>query len=317
MMPNVYIIILNWNGYRDTVECVESLKKITYPNHRILLVDNGSTDGSEKILREKFPKLSLIQTGENLGYAEGNNVGIRYALENGADYIILLNNDTIVDPEFVTELVKVAESNKSIGILSSKVYFYDRPDTIWFAGAIFNLKSGKSKHIGYNEKDRGQHDNIQETDRTCGCSMMVSRKICETVGLMNPEYFCYGEDVDWSLRIKKAGHRVIFVPGSKVWHKVSASTGGIQNSFPIYYSVRNHLRLVNTYLPFKFKMLNGFRNMLVVGRYLLSLFTMNINKSRGIKNLWYGTIDYYYGRFGNKRKERERKGERKGSHLKY
>lgn len=300
MQPKVFIIVLNWNGYRDTIECIESLKKVTYPNYEIILIDNGSTDNSEGTLRKEFPDLELIQTGENLGYAGGNNVGIKYAIERGTDYILLLNNDTVVDPDFLIELVKVAESDKSIGILSSKIYFYDKPDTIWYAGAIFNLKSGKSKHIGYNKKDTVEYDKVQETDRACGCSMMASRRVCETVGLMSPEYFCYGEEVDWSLRIRNAGYRVIFVPGSKVWHKVSASTGGRGKSYYIYYSVRNHLRLLNTYLPFKYKMLNLLRDMLVAGRYLLSLFTMNISKSDGIKNLWLGIIDYYRGRSGRR-----------------
>lgn len=298
--PKVAIIVLNWNGWKDTVECIESLKKITYPNNKIILVDNGSTDGSEQILRERFPEIKLIQTGENLGFAEGNNIGIRYALNKGADYILLLNNDTVVDRDFVTELVRAAESDKSIGILSSKMYFYDKPDTLWYAGAIFNLKTGRSRHIGYNEKDKGQYDKVRETDRACGCSMMVSREVCETVGLMNPEYFCYGEDVEWSLRIKKAGYRVVFVPSSRLWHKISISTGGTGKGNNIYYSIRNQLRLVKTYLPYSFKGMDTLRDIIILGRYVCSLFTMNVNKARGIKNIWLGINDYYHGRVGKR-----------------
>ncbi|MFZ6017745.1 MAG: glycosyltransferase family 2 protein [Nitrospirota bacterium] len=300
MQPKISIVVLNWNGYRGTIECIESLKKVTYPNYEVVLVDNGSTDGSEEILREKFPDVPFIQTGENLGFAGGNNIGIRHALSNGADYVILLNNDTVVDKEFVTAMVRVAEADKSIGILTSKIYFYDRPDTIWYAGAIFNLKTGRSRHIGYNKKDKGQYNKVRETDRACGCSMMVSRKVCETVGLMNPEYFCYGEEVDWSLRVKNAGYRVVFVPNSKVWHKISGSTGGAGKGFYLYYSVRNHLRLINTYLPFKSKVMSIVRDMLVIGRHLFSIFTVGVNKGYGIKNLWFGVRDYYHGRFGKR-----------------
>ncbi len=300
MTPRVFIIVLNWNRYRDTLECVNSLRKVAYTNYEIVIVDNGSTDGSEEILRKSFPDIKLIQTGENLGFAEGNNVGIRYALDNGADYTLILNNDTAVDAGFITELVNAAESDKAIGILSSKIYFYDRPDILWYAGAVLNLKTGKSVHRGYNEKDAGQYDAMRETDRACGCSMMISRKACEAVGLMDAEYFCYGEEVDWSLRAKNAGYKVVFVPGSKVWHKISSASGGAGTGFYLYYSVRNHLRLVKTHLPLKFPGLNTLRDVLIVGRYVCSLFTMKVNKVRGIKIIWSGMIDSYRGRFGRK-----------------
>jgi hypothetical protein len=300
MTPKVFIIVLNWNGHQDTIECIHSIRKTNYPRYEIVIVDNGSTDGSEEILRHAFPDIKLIQTGENLGFAEGNNVGIRYALKNGADYTVILNNDTAVDEGFTTELVNAAKSDSSIGIASSKIYFYDRPDIIWYAGALLDLKTGKSKHIGYNKKDAGQYDTIRETDRACGCSMMISRRTCEAVGLMDPEYFCYGEEADWSLRARNAGFKVVFVPGSKVWHKISATTGGAGTGYYLYYSVRNHLHLVKTHLPLKFPGLNILRDILIVSRYVCSLFTMKINKIRGIKIIWLGMIDSYRKRFGRK-----------------
>jgi GT2 family glycosyltransferase len=300
MTPKVFIIVLNWNGHQDTIECIHSIRKINYPRYEIVIVDNGSTDGSEKILRHTFPDIKLIQTGANLGFAEGNNVGIRYAFKNGADYTVVLNNDTAVDEGFITELVNAAESDSSIGIASSKIYFYDRPDIIWYAGAVLDLKTGKSKHIGYNKKDLGQYDAMRETDRACGCSMMISRRACETVGLMDPEYFCYGEETDWSLRARIAGFKVVFVPGSKVWHKVSASTGGAGTGNYLYYAVRNNLKLVKTYRPLTSKPLDVLRDALVIGRYIFSLFTVKINKIRGIRNICMGLADYYRGRFGRR-----------------
>lgn len=300
MTPKVFIIVLNWNGHQDTIECIHSIRKINYPRYEIVIVDNGSTDGSEKILRRSFPDIKLIQTGENLGFAEGNNVGIRYALENGADYAVILNNDTTVDANFVTELVNAAESDRSIGIVSSKIYFYDRPDVLWYAGAVLDLKTGKSKHIGYNKKDAGQYDTMRETDRACGCSMMISRRACEAAGLMDAAYFCYGEEADWSLRVREAGYKVVFVPASKVWHKISSATGGAGTGYYLYYSVRNHLHLVKTHLPLKFPGLNLLRDVLIVSRYIFSLFTMKISKVKGIKIIWSGMIDSYRKRFGRK-----------------
>jgi len=300
MIPKVAIIVLNWNRHQDTIECIHSIRKINYARYEIVIVDNGSTDRSEEILRHAFPDIKLIQTNENLGFAEGNNVGIRYALGNGADYTVILNNDTTVDKGFVTELVNVAESDKSIGIVSSKIYFYDKPDIIWYAGAVLDLKTGKSKHIGYNKKDAGQYDTMRETDRACGCSMMISRRACETVGLMDPAYFCYGEEADWSLRVREAGYKVVFVPDSRVWHKISSATGGPGTGYYLYYSVRNHLHLVKTHLPLKFPGLNIPRDVLIVSRYIFSLFTMKISKVRGIKIIWSGMIDSYRKRFGRK-----------------
>ena len=300
MTPKVFIIVLNWNGNQDTIECIHSLRKISYPRYEIVIVDNGSTDGSEEILRNSFPDIKLIQTGENLGFAEGNNVGIRYALDNEADYALILNNDTTVDEAFVTELVNTAESDRSIGIVSSKIYFYDRPDVLWYAGAVLDLKTGKSKHIGYNKKDVGQYDTMRETDRACGCSMMISRRACEAAGLMDAAYFCYGEEADWSLRVREAGYKVVFVPASKVWHKISSATGGAGTGYYLYYSVRNHLHLVKTHLPLKPAGLKIVRDVLIVSRYVFSLFTMKISKVRGIKIIWSGMIDSYRKRFGRK-----------------
>lgn len=147
MVPSISIIILNWNGRSDTIECVESCLLSTYPSFRIVVVDNGSSDGSEAALLEKFPYLDIVQTGCNLGYAGGNNRGIRHALANGADYVWLLNNDTVVAPDALAELVAMAEATPHSGMIGSKILFYDRPDTIWFAGGFWSPDGAHIWHL--------------------------------------------------------------------------------------------------------------------------------------------------------------------------
>ena len=296
-LPHVGIIVLNWNGCADTIACIESIKKISYPSYSLIIIDNGSTDGSEIKIRQQFPEITILQTGKNLGFAGGINAGLKYGLEKGMDYLLALNNDTVIDPEAVGELIRVAISDKQFGLLSSKIYYFRRPDMIWYAGATFNTFLGWGRHRGFDERDDGQYDSIEETERPSGCSMMVTREFCEKVGLLNEDYFCYCEEVDWGLRGKKAGFKIIYVPASKVWHKVSNSTGGIQTAVYLYYSVRNTLLCINTNtpLPFPFRQL---RYSLVIMIFIVSLFTMNVPKMLGMKRIYQGVRDYFQGHTG-------------------
>jgi hypothetical protein len=297
IFPKVIIIVLNYNGYDDTLECLESLKKLNYSNYEILIVDNGSTDGSIEILKNAFPEITLIETGGNLGFAGGENVGIRRALAEGAECIILLNNDTVADPEFAGKLVEVSKRDKKVGILCSKVYLFDKPEVIWYAGGSFNPWLGWGRHRGYGICDDGQFDRVEETVRPCGCSLMVTKEFCERVGLLDEDFFCYCEDVDWGMRAKRAGFKVFYVPDSKVWHKVSKSVGGAGNAISIYYNVRNTLRCLDKSkpLPFPFRHM---RHAAVPLTNLLGLFTMKIPKISGIRMIYKGLKDYFRGRFG-------------------
>ena len=316
----VAIIVLNWNGHKDTIECVESLKKTDYPDYEILIVDNGSSDGSEAILRKKFPELKLIQTGKNLGFAGGANAGIRQALASSADYVLLLNNDTTVDPAFIAELVKAASLNPRAGILCSKVYFHSNPhpalplkglsprkgggdkegsitDVIWYAGASFHPWLGWGRHRGYGQTDAGQFDRVEETPRACGCSLLATREFCEKAGLLDDKYFCYCEDTDWGMRARKAGFKVLYVPASKVWHKVAQSTGGPATSKSLYYFVRNSLRCVAINAPLH-SPLRQARYFCILITNIMGLFTMGVPKMLGIKRIYQGFRDYFKGRFG-------------------
>ncbi len=183
----VCIVVLTWNRRVDTLECLRSLARITEPEVRVILVDNGSSDGTVEAVREEFPGIELIETGENLGYTGGNNMGIRRALDLGADYVLILNNDTVVAPGFVRELLAVDSKSDRIGFVSPKIYFMDPPDRIWFSGARYYTWCGYGRMVGYREKDREQYDRVREIDRPCGCAMLVSRAVCREAGLLDPE----------------------------------------------------------------------------------------------------------------------------------
>lgn len=240
--PNVSIIILNWNGLEDTIACLESLQKITYPSYKVIVVDNGSEGNDVEVLREKFGDyIHIIENEKNYGFAEGNNIAIRWLLDDSKpDYFLLLNNDTVVDPEFLAELVKVAESDERIGFSGPKTYYYDfngRKDVINFAGGKFSIWKGQSYQIGAREVDRGQYDEIREMDYVAGSCLLVRKGLVKDIGLLSSSYFAYWEDTDWCCRGYKARYKSIYVPKAKIWHKDAALSRS--RVLPIYYEVRN------------------------------------------------------------------------------
>lgn len=240
----VSIIILNWNGLKDTIECLESLKKITYPNYEVIVVDNGSEGNDADVLEEKYKDyIKVIRNKENLGFTEGNNVAIRQILnEKKSEYILLLNNDVVVDKEFLIEVVKVAESDSKIGICGSQNYYYDfngRKDIIWYAGAKIKWWMGGSVNHSFQKKEV----NFIETEYVVGSSMLVKTNLLRKIGLLDKSYFSYAEDADLYLRAKKAGYNNIYVPTSKIWHKISKASG-INSPFQIFYRTRNSFWLI-------------------------------------------------------------------------
>lgn len=244
MSKLVYIIILNWNGFNDTIECVESCLKLDYHSYEIVLVDNCSSDGSEAILRKRFPKLTFIQTGANLGYAGGNNVGIRYALEKNADYFWLLNNDTVVDSKALTELVEILEMEPANGMAGSKILSYSQPSLIYYAGGWVDPNLGASGHVGMGQKDDHQFDVLMETGYITGCSLLVKRTVVEEIGFMDEAYFLYCEESEWCLNARRKGYRLMYVPRSVIFHKESVSTKKIKGAMT-YYMTRNRLYFIS------------------------------------------------------------------------
>lgn len=280
---HVAIIILNWNAYNDTFECLKSLEHLTYPYFHVFLVDNASQDGSFDKLQQDYKSgkfhipITFIQTGANLGFAGGNNVAIKEAYNQGYQYFWMLNNDTVVDPNALTPLVEVLEKDKQAGIVGSKIYYYGT-NKIWFAGGKVNTWTGTTKHIGIKEEDIGQYDQVKEVDYITGCSLFFRRELLETVGYMHEDYFLYYEETDWNVRAKLHGWKIKYIPQSVIYHKVSASSGGEKNLSPIvaFYDIRNGYWLVKRTQKERLKVLTAFCYAYYKAlKKLLKIFIMN------------------------------------------
>ena len=249
--PNVYIIVLNYNRKDDTLDCLDSLYKMDFPNFRVVMVDNGSKDGTALAVMESYPHAHVIENRRNLMFSEGNNVGIRAALAEGADYVMLLNNDTVVAPDMLSKMVGAMKAHPEAGMAGPMIYYYPpkdgAPELIWYAGGIVKLWQGLTAHRGIRERDTGQYNEVEYTDYVTGCALLATRECLEKVGLLDPSYYIYAEDADLTMRACLAGFKLLFVPNAKMWHKVSSSTGGEFSAFKIKNKIRSNLRFFIRY----------------------------------------------------------------------
>jgi GT2 family glycosyltransferase len=230
--PKVSIIILNWNGLYDTIECIESVEKIDYPYYELIVVDNASEGNDVAVLREKFGQLiHIIENDKNYGFAEGCNIGMRYAISGGTDYILLLNNDTTVAPDFLMEMTLVGESDERIGILGPKIYFYDAPNVIWEAGGKINWWLASIKVHSHGEMDNARHDKITIKDFVSGAAMLIKSKLLDTISLLDSSFFFGYEDYDFCIRARRSGFKIVYVPSARIWHK-ARRTSSIINNYP-------------------------------------------------------------------------------------
>jgi GT2 family glycosyltransferase len=248
----ITVVVLNWNSYEMTAKCIRSLQATYGPDFEILVVDNGSTDGSVKMLPQEFPRIVVLPQQRNLGFAAGCNVGIRHALANDAEYVLLLNNDTFAAPDFIREMLATIESDPRIGAVCPKIYFADEPEMIWYAGADFSLWTGTAKHRGWKEVDRGQFDRQQEITQATGCAMLVRCSALRDVGLLDEQFWAYAEDLDWSVRFVKGGYRLAFAPKASVWHCCGAtavkSMGAGSQVIRQFFSTRNMVLVARKHL---------------------------------------------------------------------
>ena len=241
MTTPVTAVVLSWNGREDTLACLRSLEDATYASLSIVLVDNNSQDGSVEAVRNAHPDVRVIALAENRGFAGAVNVGARAALDDGAGHVLLLNNDTTVEPDFLEPLVDAA-SAPDVGAACAQILHAEPPHLVWYAGARYDPRRGhQGRHTGYGEPRRPPALAPYPTDRACGGAMLIPRRAAERVGLLDEELFAYAEDVEWSLRARAAGLSIVVVPSSVVYHSVSAASGGAASPDTLYYALRNGL----------------------------------------------------------------------------
>ncbi|HZI64586.1 MAG TPA: glycosyltransferase family 2 protein [Thermoanaerobaculia bacterium] len=224
--PRVAAIVLNYNGRAVTLQALRSLSALDYPRFDLVVVDNGSSDGSAEAIRAAFPAVVVLRTERNLGPAGGANLGIRWALERGYDYLLILNNDIEVDAGFLRELVAAARSDAAVGIVGPKALYHGERDRIWSAGGRLSYREAITRERGQRETDRGQYDRDVEVDYVNGCAMLVKREVFERAGLWDPVYQLCVEDADFCVRAKRLGYKCLYAHRARLWHMVSSSTGG-------------------------------------------------------------------------------------------
>jgi GT2 family glycosyltransferase len=304
-MIKIFLVILNWNRAADTIDCLESISKARISGFvlQVVVVDNASSDNSVRKIKDAIFKikveglaLNVISNEKNMGFAAGNNVGIQYALGKGADYVVVLNNDTLVHPDLLIKILGVARQDKLLGAASPKIYFargfefykdrYKNKDlgkVIWYAGGEIDWKNVYGKGRGVDEIDKGQYDEVAECDYATGTCMFIPRRVFEKVGYFDERYYMYYEDTDLSQRIKRAGFKTIYVPNAVIWHKVAQSSA-IGSDLNDYYISRNRLIFGIKYAPLRAKISLIRQSM----RFLL----------RGRKWQKAGVLDFYLRNYG-------------------
>jgi len=287
-IPKVSIIVLNWNNFEDTKECLESLGKISYPNYEIIIVDNGSIDSSTRRIQKEFPQYIYIYNDSNLGFTGGNNVGMKYAVKTGADYIFWINNDMIVDKAFLEPLVQAMGSEET-GLVGPATFYYDQREKIYSAGEYLNSLKTRTKKYKTAGKFR-QVDSL-------GGAFLIKKEVIDKIGYFYEPYFLNLEETDYCFQARKAGFKIFCEPKSRIWHKVGATLGKIPATATYYY-YRNKLLFIKRNIPLYVKY-----PLYVYWHLYLSL--RFIEKSlKGEKKIAFAIkralIDFWTGNFGKK-----------------
>jgi len=298
----VAIVIVNWNGYEDTRRCLESLKQLQYERYSVIVVDNASSDESEEKLRRDFPEHTILQAGSNLGFAGGANVGIRCAVDRGADYILLLNNDTIVEGELLTRLIQTIERSEGTGLAAPKIAYMSQPEKVWAYGGAFNVNTGSALHF-LNEVELERF--VKQPPwylYVPACALLIKRKCIEDVGLLSERFFHLAEDVEYSIRAQERGWSIALDPSVTVLHKGSASMPRFSPLYN-YYEQRNRLLVIQQYRMGRNSLWLSMRDRFIIGARLLSTIgTIDKLSSlpQGARLLALSVYDFYRGKDGKR-----------------
>jgi GT2 family glycosyltransferase len=242
--PRVIAVVVNWNREDDTAACLRSLEASDYPRLATLLVDNGSTDGSGDRLRRAFPEVIHLSLDENTGFTGGYNQGMEFALEDGCEYVLLLNNDAVVEPECVSRMVEAAESTTGVGAVGGKILYFDAPDRIWFAGGDFSAVRAAGLHRCEGEKDdSAAGGSPEDVSFLTGCCLLIPTKVLREVGGFQEDFFAYVEDVEFSVRLRSNGYRLLYAPAARLLHRVPRDAAP-PTPFKIRLRDRNRRRMV-------------------------------------------------------------------------
>ena len=248
-LPKVVVLILSYNGKYLLDDSVGSYLKNTYQNFEVVVIDNGSADGTNDYVKEKFPEAELIRLEKNKGYSGGFNFGLAYAFnDKKADFVLVTNNDVKVDQHVIEALVKVAQKDKKIGFVTGKAYYYERPEILQTVGKYEDEIRWNGRHIGSKEKDEGQYEEISERHFIDDIYMLVSNHVYQQVGGYDTTFFFESEEYDWQARAKKAGFKIMYTPKAKIWHKESMTIGK-QSAFKAYYDSRNPMIVILIHKP--------------------------------------------------------------------
>jgi hypothetical protein len=242
--PHCTVIILNWNGKQFLAGCLASLRQQTFRDFDVLLVDNGSQDGSVDFVAREFPEVRTMPLSENLGFCRPNNLGMEDAMARESDFVLLLNNDTEIAADCLEHMIAAMATDPTIAIVCPKIYFADHPDTFWYAGADFSLWTSRSRYTGWRQQDRGQHDQPRSITQATGCAMLLRATALTQVGLLDERFWAYIEDVDWSIRFLQSNYQLRFEPKARVWHFDGGTSVARGSQFRRQYlSTRNLLLL--------------------------------------------------------------------------
>ena len=294
-LPCVVSVILNTNRREDTLECLESLARSSYPRQKAIVLDNASIDGSVEAVRAAFPDVQIVELPSNLGYAGNNNTGIEAAMAAGADWVFVLNEDTVLAPDCLARLVEAGGSDGTIGIVGPMVYHHDEPNVIQSAGGKLT-RYWDSFHLAQNTLDEGQFSQPHAVDWISGCAILVRRSVIEEIGMIDVRYFYFWEETEWCLRAKSAGWQIVHVPQARLWHK------GVQRDYHpkpsvTYYATRNRLlTLAKHHAPVSVRLVAWLQIIRTLASWTIK------PKWRGMRDhrwaMWRGATDFLWARWG-------------------